>query len=229
VQLGDRFGHRFHLPGDLGDGVRDRLAVAGVLVRAVAFDQQHDAKGLGSGLAKGHSGRGGCDRVEDFAQGVPEGASRFRQGERQRLPIGGNQDCGGIGRRDVGAVCVDGTKVLANASKHAAVSYQKVGEQVAQLELEVKGPLALAEQTDTPGEASGLNVPQELARRETRLAAIKARAQGQSVPEPKAQYDFTNPESRIMKAGNGPHFEQAYKAQAAVDGEMWCSNGCWRA
>ena len=129
----------------------------------------------------------------------------------------------------VGTVCVDGTKVLANASKHAAVSYRKAGELVAQLELEVKELLALAEQADTRGEASGLNVPQELARRETRLAALKearaaiearARAQGKPVPEPKEQYNFTDPESRIMKAGNGQHFEQAYNAQAAVDGNM---------
>lgn len=36
-------------------------------------------------------------------------------------------------------------------------------------------------------------------------------------PDAKMQYNFTDPESRIMKAGNGPHFEQAYNAQAAVD------------
>jgi transposase len=35
-------------------------------------------------------------------------------------------------------------------------------------------------------------------------------------PEAKEQYNFTDPESRIMKAGNGQHFEQAYNAQAAV-------------
>src|SRR5260370_7685053 len=39
-------------------------------------------------------------------------------------------------------------------------------------------------------------------------------------PDPKAQYNFTDPESRIMKAGTGPHFEQAYNAQAAVDEQM---------
>jgi len=39
-------------------------------------------------------------------------------------------------------------------------------------------------------------------------------------PEAKAQYNFTDPESRIMKAGNGKHFEQAYNAQAAVDEAM---------
>jgi ethanolamine utilization protein EutQ (cupin superfamily) len=40
------------------------------------------------------------------------------------------------------------------------------------------------------------------------------------VPDAKAQYNFTDPESRIMKAGNGQHFEQAYNAQAAVDEQM---------
>src|SRR5439155_21488529 len=39
-------------------------------------------------------------------------------------------------------------------------------------------------------------------------------------PDPKAQYNFTDPESRIMKAGNGQHFEQSYNAQAAVDERM---------
>src|SRR3974390_2553318 len=39
-------------------------------------------------------------------------------------------------------------------------------------------------------------------------------------PDPKAQYNFTDPESRIMKAGNGQHFEQSYNAQAVVDEQM---------
>ena len=38
-------------------------------------------------------------------------------------------------------------------------------------------------------------------------------------PPDKKQYNFTDPESRIMKAGNGSHFEQAYNAQAAVDAD----------
>jgi DDE family transposase len=36
-------------------------------------------------------------------------------------------------------------------------------------------------------------------------------------PEARDQYNFTDPESRIMKAGNGNHFIQAYNAQAAVE------------
>jgi len=40
-----------------------------------------------------------------------------------------------------------------------------------------------------------------------------------ATPEAKDQYNFTDPESRIMKVGNGEHFEQSYNAQAAVDTE----------
>jgi hypothetical protein len=40
-------------------------------------------------------------------------------------------------------------------------------------------------------------------------------------PSDNKQYNFTDPESRIMKAGNGDHFEQAYNAQAAVDTETY--------
>lgn len=63
-----------------------------------------------------------------------------------------------------------------------------------------------------------------------RAAREDKRKQGQRVrgrepqppptqPDDKAQYNFTDPESRIMKAGSGEHFEQAYNAQAAVDVE----------
>jgi transposase len=161
----------------------------------------------------------------------------------------------------VGTVSVDGTKVLANASKHAAVSYQRAGEMIEQLQLEVKELLARAEQADVQEAKAGLDIPAELARREKRVAALRQarqvieerakeiaqsqraeyeakRAQRQAQrdqgekprgpepgapseqPEPKAQYNFTDPESRIMKASNGNHFEQAYNAQAAVDEQM---------
>ena len=40
-------------------------------------------------------------------------------------------------------------------------------------------------------------------------------------PPDNKQYNFTDPESRIMKAGNGSHFELAYNAQAAVDTETY--------
>jgi transposase len=46
-----------------------------------------------------------------------------------------------------------------------------------------------------------------------------AGSSGKEKPLNKYQYNFTDPESRIMKAGNGQHFEQSYNAQAAVDTE----------
>jgi hypothetical protein len=155
-------------------------------------------------------------------------------------------------------VSVDGTKVLANASKHAAVSYERAGEMVRQLELEVEQLMKKAEQADATPLEDGLTIPGEILRRQERKAALaKARAeiearaqarcaaelvehkkkmaeraareeQGENVggkpptppspePGPKEQYNFTDPESRIMKAGNGPHFEQSFNAQAAVE------------
>src|SRR2546422_10352097 len=49
----------------------------------------------------------------------------------------------------VGAVSVDGTKIQANASKHAAVSYQRAGEVIEQLQLEVKELVERAKQAET--------------------------------------------------------------------------------
>lgn len=48
-------------------------------------------------------------------------------------------------------------------------------------------------------------------------AAPASVAKSPAAPQPKDQYNFTDPDSRIMKAGNGAHFEQSYNAQAAVD------------
>ena len=61
------------------------------------------------------------------------------------------------------------------------------------------------------------------ARQAQRAAGKKPRGQEppppSAAPPPKDQYNFTDPESRIMQAGSGDHFEQADNAQAAVDTE----------
>ncbi len=72
----------------------------------------------------------------------------------------------------VGTVSVDGTKIQANASKHAAVSYQRAGELIVQLELEVQELLTRAEQADAQAPKETLDLPAELTRREQRLAAL---------------------------------------------------------
>jgi len=161
----------------------------------------------------------------------------------------------------LGSVSVDGSKFQANASKHAAVSYARAGEMLAQLELEVQELMARAEQAEAQEQKDVLDLPAELTRRADRKAAlqqarqiIEARAKElaaaqqpdyeakqvrrqeqrdagekprgpeptppSATPAPKAQYNFTDPESRIMKAGSGQHFEQSYNAQAVVDQAM---------
>ena len=61
-------------------------------------------------------------------------------------------------------------------------------------------------------------------RARTEKAALTGRQPGgraptapSAVPQDTDQYNFTDPESRIMKNGNNAGFEQAYNAQAAVD------------
>jgi transposase len=155
-------------------------------------------------------------------------------------------------------VAIDGTKVLANASKHAAVSYGHAGEKMRELDLEIAELMKKAEAADATPLDDGLSIPEELQRRAERkakLAAaraemeVRARARGEEEreayarkmaareakraagkkprgkePQPPSgtpgatdQVNFTDEESRIMKAGNGQHFEQAYNAQAAVE------------
>jgi transposase len=177
--------------------------------------------------------------------------------------------CQRAGLVQLGHVALDGTKVLANASKHKAMSYGRMGEAERKLEQEVATLLAQAQQVDAAEDAQygqgkrGDELPAELARRTSRLAkireakaALEAEAQAAAVqaaataqatvaerdrqaettgrtpkgrpprvpdpthatPPPKAQRNFTDPESRIMKDGATKGFVQAYNAQAAVDG-----------
>jgi len=159
-----------------------------------------------------------------------------------------------------GGASIDGTKINANASKHAAVSYKRAGEMIAELEKEVQLLMATAEDADRQDRKPAVDIPDEIARREQRRVKLAearkiiearfeekrqeeqteyeakqaqreaTRAAGKKPrgPEPKPpslqpkdkdQFNFTDPGSRIMKAGNGQHFEQSYNAQAAVDTE----------
>jgi transposase len=133
----------------------------------------------------------------------------------------------------VGGISVDGSKFKANASKHKAVSYKRAGEIIGELEEEVQKLMQLAEETDGKGLEEGLKIPEEIRRREVRQAALKAaqREMERMYKEAKEegtnkgkrldeyQHNFTDKDSRIMKAGSGKHFEQSYNVQAAVDTE----------
>ena len=144
-----------------------------------------------------------------------------------------------LGGRQLGRVAVDGTKVKANASKHKAMSFGRMDEKERQLKAEAAELLAQAEATDAAedqrhgADQRGDELPAELRRRESRLRriqeakqALEARARAKAAaagtsedaaaPAAKDQYNFTDPDSRIMY--HGPDgFVQGYNAQIAVD------------
>jgi len=95
----------------------------------------------------------------------------------------------------LGTVSLDGTKMHANASRHSALSHGHIEKLEVQLKAEVQELLALAEQADKADVPDGVSLPQEIKRREDRLAAmatakakIAARAQERYRRE-KAEYD----------------------------------------
>jgi transposase len=168
--------------------------------------------------------------------------------------------CRGAGLVGLGALALDGTKLRANASRHKAMSYERMVKAEAQLEEEiaalranVRALLEEAEATDAAEDERygpdrrGDELPDDLQRREQRLkrireakealeaearAAEQARraeleAQGKKPrrppdgrdpfkPKPKAQRNFTDPESKIMKTADGA-YHQCYSGQAVVD------------
>jgi transposase len=179
--------------------------------------------------------------------------------------------CKKAGLVKLGHHAIDGTKMGANASKHKAMSYGRMGETEGRLRTEVQKLLEEAERVDAEEDGRygkgkrGDELPEELRRRESRLKKIqeakaaleaeaKAKAEAQAAeakakleerarkeqetgkktggkppevpnadeakPDPKAQRNFTDPESRIMPDGaNKGSFMQGYNAQIAVDAE----------
>ena len=82
-----------------------------------------------------------------------------------------------MGMLKLGTVGLDGTKIHANASRHSALSYEYAGKIEAQLKAEVAELLARAEAADQADVVDGMSIPEELARREERLAKLaEARA-----------------------------------------------------
>ncbi len=146
-----------------------------------------------------------------------------------------------LGALKLGRVAIDGSKLKANASKHKAMSYKWMKEEEKRLREQVRRLLEQAEAVDAAEDAEygrdqrGDELPAELARREERLRRIReakraleeraraaAQAEGKNEeeqkkvkPEAKAQYSFSDPESRIMKGPDG--FVQGYNAQIAVE------------
>lgn len=88
--------------------------------------------------------------------------------------------CGQAGLVKLGRVALDGTKLAANASKHTAMRYDRMGPRITELQAEVDSLLAAAEETDEAEdeqygpERRGDEIPEQLSGKNKRLAALKA-------------------------------------------------------
>ena len=89
-----------------------------------------------------------------------------------------------MGVLKLGTVALDGTKIHANASRHSALSHEHASRIEAQLKAEVADLLGKAEAADQAEVPDGMQVPEELARREKRLAEI---ARAKAVIEARAK------------------------------------------
>jgi transposase len=78
-----------------------------------------------------------------------------------------------MGLVKLGTVAIDGTKIKANASRHKAMSYERMQQTEAELKAQIDALLERAKTTDA-AEANepDLDIPAEIERRETRLKAI---------------------------------------------------------
>lgn len=170
--------------------------------------------------------------------------------------------CAKAGLVSLGQLALDGTKLRANASRHKAMSYERMSKKESELEAEIaalreraRALLAEAEQIDAAedelygADRRGDELPAELARRESRLARLREakqaleaeakereqarraemRSEGREPrdppsgrdpfkPKPAEQRNFTDPDSKIMKASDGA-FHQSYNGQALVDAD----------
>jgi transposase len=178
--------------------------------------------------------------------------------ELKRLFVQVLRLCQEAGLVKLGHIALDGTKIKANASRHKAMSYGRILKEEKRLAEEIKQLLEKAQAIDRQEDDKygtdrrGDELPEELARRESRLKrireakkALEAKAKAQveqierqrkqedlanedkpkrgrkckavsDVPADNKQYNFTDPESSIMKANNRG-WDQCGNAQAAVD------------
>ena len=159
-----------------------------------------------------------------------------------------------MGLVKLGTIAVDGTKVKANASRHKAMSYERMVAAERELKAQIDALLERARRADEAEKNEpDLDIPDEIARREARLTAIaqarqrleqrqreadEQRGRGPDdenkprgpdgkpkggrylrdfgVPEDRAQENFTDPDSRLMKRAGGG-FDASYNGQTAVD------------
>jgi transposase len=177
---------------------------------------------------------GGQPNYRTLARFRRENAAAFRAIFQETVVLASR-----LGLARLGHVALDGTKLKASTSKHKAMSYGRMRQREAQLRDEIARLMEQAEARDAAEDreygldSDGYSVAEELARRQARLAKIRAarehleaeqRAE-QGLPEDAPpviadteQRSFADTDARIMLMKRG-EYDYAYNAQAGVDGE----------
>jgi transposase len=270
-------GHRAHLVRDIVREELDLSAILSVYTEARGFPPYHPGMmvalllyAYNQGVYSSRRIARGCEERLDFQAVTALNRPDFRTiSEFRRRHLAALGDlfvqvlalCQKAGLVGLGHVAVDGTKLRANASRHKAMSYERMVKAEGELAAEVASWLDKASKTDAAEDAEhgadrrGDETPGWMADKQQRLARIRvaraaleaeAKAAGEAketarpeptakadgtpskrrgpkptrpsgTPDPTAQRNFTDPESRIMLGRDG--FIQAYNGQAAVDGK----------
>jgi transposase len=204
--------------------------------------------------------------------------ANFRQKHLENLGklfIQAIQLCDKAGLIKLGHVAVDGTKIMANASRHRSAGYEKLNEKELYWKEKVDALLGKAGEVDRQedelfGKGQPADpLPEELANAKKRLERIKQAKQAleeeakqqlkqaladhtprspgrpkksecagepmsqacrdkrkkrwqrarKNAESPTREYNFTDPDSRVMQDNGRKCFVQSYNAQVAVDGE----------
>lgn len=129
--------------------------------------------------------------------------------------------CQKAGLVKLGHVAIDGTKIQANASKHKAMSYDRMSKTEKQLEDEVQKLLEEAERTDAEEDTKygkgkrGDELPDELARRESRLRKIReAKAALEAEAKDEAEAEANRVQQRLQERA-----EQVAKTGKKIGGK----------
>jgi transposase len=114
-----------------------------------------------------------------------------------------------LGFLKMGKISLDGSKIGANASKHSALSWGHAIELEQQLTQEVARLMAMAEAADTTEVPDGMDIPEELERKQERLKAIseakaklEARAAQRHAAE-QAEYEAKKAERQAKAQASG--------------------------
>lgn len=270
-------GHPAHLIRDIVREELDLSAILSTYTEARGFPPYHPGMmvalllyAYSQGVYSSRRIARGCEERLDFQAVTALNQPDFRtisEFRRRHLKALGDlfvqvlalcQQAGLVG---LGHVAVDGTKLRTNASKHKAMSYERMVKAEDELAAEVQnwfdkaGEVDATEDAEHGADRRGDKTPDWMANKQQRLARIRAaraaleaeakaaadakeaarpepvvKADGTpskrrgpkptrppGTPEPTAQRNFTDPESRIMLGRDG--FIQAYNGQAAVDGK----------